>query len=97
MHAGLLGAGEPVLVGSWRLVSNDEHRTDGTATPVRGSHPAGRLVYDAGGRMSIQLMDPRRGKVSSADRLVGTPDEKRQAFDGYLGSERADRAASRRM
>jgi hypothetical protein len=95
-QAGFLGAGEPVVVGSWRLVSNDEHRTDGTVLPVWGSHPAGRLVYDAGGRMSIQLMDPRRGRFASADRLAGTTDETKQAFDGYLayfGSYTVDAAA----
>jgi hypothetical protein len=96
LHAGLLGAGEPAVAGTWRLVSNDEHRTDGTVNSVWGSHPAGRLVYDAGGRMSMQLMDPRRARFVSADRLAGTSDEKRQAFEGYLayfGTYTVDAAA----
>ena len=72
------------LVGTWRLVSNEEHRADGTVTAVWGSSPAGSLMYQANGRMAIQLMDPRRGKFASEDRMAGSPGEVKQAFEGYL-------------
>jgi len=72
------------LVGSWRLVSNQEHRADGRVTDVWGSEPNGRLVYDAHGRMSVQLMDRRRPRFASADRAAGTPEETKAAFVGFL-------------
>jgi hypothetical protein len=72
------------LVGTWRLVSNEEHRADGSVTAAWGSHPAGSLMYQANGRMAVQLMDTRRGKFASEDRMAGTPDEVKRAFEGYL-------------
>jgi hypothetical protein len=81
--SGVSGA-EPTVVGTWRLVSNDEHRADGTVTPVWGPSPAGRLVYDAAGRMSVQLGDSRRRTFATEDRVAGTDDEVRQAFAGYI-------------
>jgi hypothetical protein len=77
-------AGESALVGTWRLVSNEERRADGTVTAVWGSSPAGSLMYHANGRMAVQLMDPRRPKFAAEDRLAGTDDEVRRAFAGYL-------------
>ena len=90
------GAGEPAIVGSWRLVSEEEHAPDGTVTAIWGSSPEGRLMYDAGGRMAVQVMDPRRRRFASEDRLGGTADEVRQAFEGYVayfGSYRMDAEA----
>jgi hypothetical protein len=78
------GDGPEALVGAWRLVSNEEHRPDGSVVAVWGSSPAGSLIYQAGGRMAVQLMDPRRAKFASDDRLAGTPEEVRRAFAGYL-------------
>jgi hypothetical protein len=72
------------LVGTWRLVSNDDHRPDGTVTAVWGDAPSGTLIYAANGRMAVQLMDPRRRKFASEDRMAGTAEEVRQAFEGYL-------------
>ena len=77
-------SGGAALVGTWRLVSNDEHRADGSVTAVWGRDPAGSLMYQANGRMAVQLMDPRRGKFASEDRMAGTPDEVKRAFEGYL-------------
>jgi len=74
----------PNLVGSWRLVSYEERTTSGAVIPVWGNSPRGRLMYDAGGRMSVQLMNPQRRTFASPDRLGGTADEVRGAFEGYL-------------
>src|SRR6266850_4867206 len=75
----------PSLVGSWRLISFEERTTDGGGViPVWGPSPAGRLTYDSGGRMSVQLMNPRRPTFASPDRLGGTVDEVREAYQGYL-------------
>lgn len=83
-QSALPAPGPPALAGSWRLVSYEEHRVDGTVTAVWGANPAGRLVYDGGGRMSVQLMDRRRKSFASEDRMAGTAEEIKQAFEGYL-------------
>ena len=84
------------LVGSWRLVANQEHRADGRVTDVWGSDPLGRLVYDAGGRVSVQLLSRHRRPFAGNDRAAGTPEETREAFVGFLayfGTYTVDEAA----
>lgn len=77
------GTSDSGLVGTWRLVSAEERTEDGRTIPLWGSAPAGRLMYDGRGRMSAQLMDPRRKPFASEDRLGGTVAEMRGAFEGY--------------
>lgn len=77
------GTSDSGLVGTWRLVSAEERTEDGRTIPLWGSAPAGRLMYDGRGRMSAQLMDPRRKPFASEDRLGGTAAEMRGAFEGY--------------
>jgi hypothetical protein len=71
------------VVGTWRLVSNEEHQGDGVVRPV-WERPGGRLVYDASSRMAMQLGDLGRRPFASDDRLAGTPDEMRRAFETYI-------------
>ena len=72
------------LVGSWRLVSHEEHKADGTVVPLWGTSVGGRLTYDADGRMAVQVMNPARRSFAVADSLAGTTDEVREAFEGYI-------------
>lgn len=72
------------LVGSWRLVANQERRADGRVSDVWGSDPMGRLVYDARGRMSLQILSRHRRAFAGNDRAKGTPEETREAFVGFL-------------
>ena len=73
------------LVGSWRLVRYEAGAQGEPAAAIYGPNPSGRLMYDAAGRMSVHVVDPRRRKFVSDDRLVHTPEEVREAFDGYFG------------
>ena len=73
------------LVGSWRLVSYEGRSADGRLTLDYGPTPLGQLMYDGGGRMSLHLMKPDRKRFDSGDFLRPTPDELREAFDGYFG------------
>lgn len=73
------------LVGSWRLVSYETHTRTGEVSAIFGPSPVGRLMYDGAGRMSVHIMDPRRKRFASNDRLVHTSEELKQAFDGYFG------------
>jgi hypothetical protein len=72
-----------MLVGSWRLISYEEHRDDGSVIPV-WVNPRGRLMYDAAGRMSGQIMKADRPSFASSDLLDGTAEEVREAFEGYF-------------
>src|SRR5262245_57487062 len=80
-----VGDDASALIGSWRLVSYDRVEADGRKTPVYGASPKGRLVYDAGGRMSVHLMDPGRKRFGSGEIRSGTDEEIRAAFQGYFG------------
>jgi|SoiMethySBSTD1v2_1073268.scaffolds.fasta_scaffold696883_2 hypothetical protein len=73
------------VVGTWTLVSYEARHADGRVVPVYGPSPVGRLVYDARGRMSVHIADPRRPRFASPDRLLATDAEVRAAFDGYFG------------
>ena len=73
------------VVGTWTLVSYEARHADGRVVPVYGPSPVGRLVYDARGRMSVHIADPRRPRFASPDRLLATEAEVRAAFDGYFG------------
>ena len=51
---------------------------------IYGANPMGQLTYDAHGNMSIQIMRRDRPKFAVANRLGGTPDEAKVAFEGYF-------------
>jgi hypothetical protein len=72
------------LIGAWKLVSAEYRRKSGEAIEIYGANPMGQLIYDARGNMSIQIMRQGRPKFAAADRLGGTPEEKKAALEGYL-------------
>ena len=71
------------LVGTWRLVSFESRDATGAITQPMGSDAVGQLVYDADGNMSVHLMRANRTSFVSGDRLKGTDQEVRAAFEGY--------------
>ena len=73
------------LVGSYRLISSEGRSTDGKVTLDQGPEPLGRLMLDAGGRMSVHLVNPTRRRFASGDFLRPTPEELEEAFVGYFG------------
>jgi hypothetical protein len=73
------------IVGSYRLISAEGHSTDGKVTLDWGPEPLGRLMMDAGGRMSIHLLNPARPLFESGDFLRPTSEELEEAFVGYFG------------
>lgn len=73
------------LVGTWHLISAQTQKPDGSIQNLFGSDPHGILVYDAGGRVSLQLVEGGLPKFTSGDRRRGTDVEVRAAFDGYNG------------
>src|SRR4249920_573523 len=72
------------FIGAWRLVSAEFRAEDGTvAESPYGPEPQGLLMYDAHGSMSAQLAQKGRSPFAIADRMAGTPDEIRAAFQSY--------------
>ena len=72
------------LVGTWKLVSISALHPDGRilADPDLGPGAKGYLVYDGGGHMCVQLMNPNRFDWRNADNA--TPQEAKAGVDGYV-------------
>jgi len=72
------------FVGAWRLVSAEFRAEDGSiAQSPYGPEPQGILMYDAQGSMSAQLAHKNRQPFAVPDRMAGTPEELKAAFESY--------------
>jgi hypothetical protein len=76
--------GKEEFVGTWKLVSAEYRLTDGEILKL---YDTGILMYDAQGKMSVQLMQHNRTAFAKSDRLGGTPEEIRTAFQGSVDHE----------
>jgi hypothetical protein len=73
------------LVGTWRLISAEGRSSDGKVTLDYGASPLGRLILDSAGRISLHLLNSTRPRFASGDFLRPTPQELKEAFEGYFG------------
>jgi hypothetical protein len=72
------------FVGAWRLVSTEYRTDDGApAESPYGAQPRGLLMYDAYGSMSAQLAQNDRKPFATADRLKGSAEEIKAAYESY--------------
>jgi len=87
----------PRLVGTWQLMSRTVRRADGTTIvdPVLGEKPVGRLVYDASGGMSLQMM--RTGRTDAISTPATARDQANPrvilGYDSYFGRYTVDEKA----
>jgi lipocalin-like protein len=72
------------LVGAWSLVANENVASDGTKRQPFGSSPKGILILEANGRYAQVFTRPDRPKFNANNRLQGTPEEIKAAWDGAL-------------
>jgi hypothetical protein len=72
------------FVGAWRLVSYSAVTSSGETTYPMGRNARGRIIYEAGGRMAVQIADPDRTAFAAGDPRAATDAEVRAAFDSYL-------------
>jgi hypothetical protein len=72
------------LVGTWTLVSNDNVAPDGTKRQIFGANPKGILILDPNGRYAQIFVRPGRPKFKANNRLQGTPEEIKAAYEGAL-------------
>jgi hypothetical protein len=77
------GASADDFVGAWRLVSYRVAAGEEIAGPM-GPQPQGRLIYEEGGRMMVQVIDPRVTPFASGDQRVFTAVEGRAAIIGCI-------------
>ncbi|MFC1923927.1 lipocalin-like domain-containing protein [Chloroflexota bacterium] len=71
------------FTGTWKLVSSEFRLPDGQAFYPYGRDAVGMLMYSDSGYMSVQIMRRERLLFTSGDRLTGTAEEIKSAFEGY--------------
>ena len=85
------------IVGTWQLMTRTVTRSDGTTVvdPVLGEKPTGRLIYDASGAMSLQMM--RTGRKDAISSPVNARDKTNPrailGYDSYFGRYTVDEKA----
>ena len=70
------------LVGTWTLVSNVNTAADGSKNYPFTEKAQGLLIFDAGGRYSLQICRPDRAKFASGVRDKGTAEEYQASVHG---------------
>jgi hypothetical protein len=73
------------ITGIWKLVSIESEAEDGETTHPYGRDVAGLVVIDPKGFFSVHTMNMKRRYFKVADPRGGTPEETREAFEGYTG------------
>jgi hypothetical protein len=76
------------LVGTWKIVSVDNTRPDGSVKQIFGPNPKGIAVFDAHGNTVVVLMRSDRPKYRADNRDLGTPEEYKATVQGthaYFG------------
>ena len=75
-----------LIVGAWSLSSYElRPKPSGTITTPFGTRPVGRILYEANGQMSAQLMRPETTAFASNDPLRATDEEAALAWRNYIG------------
>jgi hypothetical protein len=72
------------LVGTWTIVSNINVAPDGTKRQIFGANPKGILIFESNGRYAQIFVRPDRPKFKANNRLQGTPEEIKAAYEGAL-------------
>lgn len=80
---------EEQLVGTWKIVSVDNTRPDGSIRQIFGPNPKGIAIFDAHGNTVVVLMRSDRLKYAADNRDQGTAEENRATVQGthaYFGT-----------
>jgi hypothetical protein len=69
------------IIGTWKLVSIEDHRPN---PPQREYKPTGYIIYDATGRLAVQITRRSdRAKFAAEEIAQATTEEKAAAFSSY--------------
>jgi hypothetical protein len=74
---------EEKFVGTWKLLTLELHLSDGTVMEPYGDSPMGMFMADNNHNYVGQLMKPNRKEFEADNQFGGTPDEIKEAFEGY--------------
>jgi hypothetical protein len=83
-----LAAQAAQFIGTWKLISQHTVTPDGQRIPTRGEHPAGVLMYDPFGNMSVQLM--RTDEQASTYTDLREFDTAMEGYHAYFGTYEID-------
>jgi len=72
------------FAGAWKLISSEMRTSNGEIHYPLGEDCEGRMIFDAAGNFSAQLMRPGRPDFASDDLLRGTDEEIRTAYQGFV-------------
>ena len=72
------------LVGTWKLVSSDNVRSDGGRVDNIGPNPKGILIYTSDGHFALVNTRSDLPKVASNSRDRGTPEEYKAVVQGSI-------------
>jgi hypothetical protein len=72
------------LVGTWTVVSWEQHKSDGANLRQFGANPAGIAFFDAGGRYIISVMRSDRAGFASNALWHGTAEENKATAAGTM-------------
>lgn len=80
------------FVGTWKLISVEDHGPDGGTVQPYGRDPVGILVYDATGHMSVQIMRHDRVALSAEIENAGSEEIKSavEGFTAFFGTYEVD-------
>jgi Lipocalin-like domain len=83
------------IVGTWKLISYENHLADGSISFPYGKKPQGYFVYDSTGHVSVQIMrTPPMKDIPGLRDGKGEGDQYREAFlsyTAYFGTYTVDR------
>lgn len=71
------------LAGTWVLESV-VNEIDGKKVEPFGPNPSGYFIFTVDGHYSFQIVRPGRVKFASNNRVKGTPEEYKQAYEGIV-------------
>ncbi|HSE99024.1 MAG TPA: lipocalin-like domain-containing protein [Blastocatellia bacterium] len=71
------------FIGAWKLISVEDYEAGGGVTYPYGRNPAGLLIYDASGYMSVQIMRRDREPLSSDKWEETRAEEIKSTVEGF--------------
>lgn len=72
------------IIGTWTYVSVDMVRPDGSREPLFGPNPQGQASFDGNGHCILMTARSVQPRLTSANRMEGTPEENRAVVQGSI-------------
>ena len=72
------------IAGTWKYVSVDTIRPDGSRVPLFGPNPQGQAIFDSNGRYILMTARSSQPKFASNNRMEGTPEEYKGVVQGSI-------------